>query len=180
MRVCGLSCDPTTEPKEAKPLLENPSRPTTHGYAGSEEFIRLQFEEYLLALLSSVKYRQYTQKHGNDPKALLSETSKFRESGVCLYYTNSTQQDGDPANDFNSDWINAWTQTANYQLFQKSTDSHLFDIVEPRHPCAGGLTVEDVQRRLAQYPLALLSHLPLSRQLTQSIDKSPNYTWMSA
>jgi hypothetical protein len=28
-------------------------------------------------------------------------------------------------------------------------DSHLFDIVEPRHPCAGGLTIEDVQRRLA-------------------------------
>lgn len=30
-------------------------------------------------------------------------------------------------------------------------DSHLFDIVEPRHPCAGGLTIEDIQRRLAQY-----------------------------
>lgn len=30
-------------------------------------------------------------------------------------------------------------------------ESHLFDVVEPRHPCAGGLTVEDVQRRLAQW-----------------------------
>ena len=30
-------------------------------------------------------------------------------------------------------------------------DSHLFDIVEPRHPCAGGLTIEDIQRRLTQY-----------------------------
>ena len=35
---------------------DSPSNTTTHGYAGSEEFIRLQFEEYLLALLSSEKY----------------------------------------------------------------------------------------------------------------------------
>lgn len=59
-----------------KSFPENPSRPNTHGYAGSEDFIRLQFEEYLLALLSSVKYQQYVQKHGNDPKALLSETCR--------------------------------------------------------------------------------------------------------
>jgi hypothetical protein len=30
-------------------------------------------------------------------------------------------------------------------------DSHIFDIVDPKHPCSGGLTVEDIQRRLAQY-----------------------------
>ena len=52
---------------------EHPSRPTTHGYAGSEEFIRLQFEEYLLALISAVKYRLHIERHGDDPKALLSE-----------------------------------------------------------------------------------------------------------
>jgi hypothetical protein len=33
----------------------NPSRPKDHGFPGSEEFIRMQFEEYLLAMLSSVK-----------------------------------------------------------------------------------------------------------------------------
>ncbi|KAI5283596.1 late secretory pathway protein avl9, partial [Ascosphaera aggregata] len=32
----------------------HPEQPKTHGYLGSEEFIRLQFEEYLLALLSSM------------------------------------------------------------------------------------------------------------------------------
>jgi hypothetical protein len=39
--------------------------------------------------------------------------------------------------------------TENFALFERTTDSHLFDVVEPRHPCAGGLTIEDVQRRLA-------------------------------
>lgn len=111
---------------------EYPGRPANHGYTGSEDFIRLQFEEYLLALLSCVKYRQFVEKHGSDPKALLSDAQ------------------GDPANDFGAAWIEAWMQTDNYRVFSKFTDSHLFDVVEPRHPTTGALSVEDVQRRVAQ------------------------------
>lgn len=111
---------------------KNPSRPKDMGYAGSEEFIRLQFEEYLLALISAVKYKQFVAKHKDDSKALLAEV------------------EGDPSAEFSNEFISSWTTTENYALFDRSTDSHLFDIVEPRHPCAGGLTMEDVQRRLAQ------------------------------
>jgi hypothetical protein len=60
------------------------------------------------------------------------------------------QLEGDPTYDFGTDWIEAWMQTENYRIWDKNTDSHLFDIVEPKHPCAGGLTIDDVQRRLAQ------------------------------
>lgn len=104
----------------------NPSRPKTMGYMGSEEFIRLQFEEYLLALLSSVKYHLYLS---HSPPLPTSE--------------------GDPTIDFNPDFIHAWRQTSNFALFDSHTDSHLFDIVEPRHPTAGNLSFEDIQRRLA-------------------------------
>ena len=110
----------------------NPSRPKTMGYAGSEEFIRLQFEEYLLSLASCVKYRAHLAKHANNPRMLLPEI------------------EGDPSADFNNDFIEAWQRTDNYRIWNSFTDSHLFDIVEPRHPCAGGLTLEDIQRRLAQ------------------------------
>lgn len=105
------------------------------GYMGSEEFIRLQFEEYLLALLSSVKYHLYLHNNNNSsspPKETLTDI------------------EGDPALDFNIDWIDAWRSTSSFHLFNKHTASHLFDIVEPRHPTAGNLTIEDVQRRLAQ------------------------------
>lgn len=95
---------------------------------GSEEFIRLQFEEYLLALLSSVKYHVYLESPQNAP--LLSV-------------------EGDPSQDFNPDWIDSWRQTSSYALFASHTDSHLFDIVEPRHPTAGNLSFDDIQRRLA-------------------------------
>jgi len=110
----------------------NPSRPRDMGYTGSEEFIRLQFEEYLLALLASVKYHDYAFTHKENTKALLTEV------------------DGDPSSEYGNDFISAWQKTENYKLFSQKTDSHLFDVIEPRHPCAGGLTIEDVQRRLAQ------------------------------
>ena len=46
------------------------------GYMGSEDFIRLQFEEYLLSLIASVKYHIHLKVKGNDPKMLLSEIGK--------------------------------------------------------------------------------------------------------
>lgn len=109
----------------------NPSRPKNMGYAGSEEFIRLQFEEYLLAFLSSVKYHSYAFTHAENTKSLLTEV------------------EGDPSAEFGTEFSAYWQTTENYKLFNRTTDSHLFDVVEPRHPCAGGLTIEDVQRRLA-------------------------------
>jgi hypothetical protein len=110
----------------------NPSRPKTMGYVGSEEFIRLQFEEYLLSLVSSVKYHNSLTKHGGGQKMMLPHV------------------EGDPSNDFGSEFVEYWSRTENYRIWNANTDSHLFDIVEPKHPCAGGLTIDDVQRRIAQ------------------------------
>lgn len=110
----------------------NPGRPKTMGYVGSEEFIRLQFEEYLLSLISSVKCHNYLQHHAHNPRAMLPEV------------------EGDPAMDFGHDWIESWTRSENYRIWERNTDSHLFDIVPPKHPCAGGLTIDDVQRRIAE------------------------------
>lgn len=127
----------------------DPSRPKTHGYAGSEEFIRLQFEEYLFAFLSAEKYHQYLSKQTTpDPKALLADV------------------EGDPSIEFSTAFRDAWQQTENYKLWQRLTDLHLFDIVEPRHPCAGGLTIEDVQRRLA----AQVAELHLDERFSQTRD----------
>ncbi|KUJ16840.1 uncharacterized protein LY89DRAFT_66177 [Mollisia scopiformis] len=110
----------------------NPGRPKTMGYVGSEEFIRLQFEEYLLSLISAVKCHNYMQHHAHNPNVMLP------------------QVEGDPSTDFGADWIEAWSRSENYRIWDRYTDSHLFDIVEPKHPCAGGLTIEDVQRRLSE------------------------------
>ncbi|KAF3043348.1 late secretory pathway protein avl9 [Didymella keratinophila] len=123
----------------------NPARPKDHGYAGSEEFIRMQFEEYLLAMLSSVKYKLYMEKHPSH-EPLMPEVH------------------GDPASEFSNEWVHGWMQTENFRIWNKYTDSHLFDIVDPKHPCSGGLSVEDVQRRLA----AQVAELHLDERLEKS------------
>lgn len=110
------------------------------GYAGSEEFIRLQFEEYLLALLSCVSL-----SIDRESKPLSDTTNNGRSA--------STDRSGEPnpIGDFNVEFISAWKLTSNFALFARLTAGFpLYDIVEPRHPTAGGLSVEDVQRRLAQ------------------------------
>jgi hypothetical protein len=137
------------------------------GYAGSEEFIRLQFEEYLLALLSAVKFKIYTENKREDPKQVIVDVGKVIWNGH-VFKTHHADEfvEGDPASDFGNDWVKAWMQTENFRIFNKFTgkkccllgrflalmvlDSHIFDIVDPNHPCTGGLTIEDVQRRLAQ------------------------------
>ncbi|KAK2795727.1 late secretory pathway protein avl9 [Onygenales sp. PD_12] len=109
----------------------HPEQPKSHGYLGSEEFIRLQFEEYLLALLSAEKYHDEITTRGAAAPGLDIE--------------------GDPASEFGNEFLERWRTTSNYALFHKLTsDSLLFSIVEPRHPCAGGLGIDDIQRRLAQ------------------------------
>ncbi|KAJ5915727.1 Late secretory pathway protein AVL9 [Penicillium verhagenii] len=118
----------------------HPSRPKTLGFMGSEEFIRLQFEEYLLALLSSMKYHEELVSHssGDSPHRSRTQLQNFNI-------------EGDPALDFNAEFLAQWQKTSNYALFSRLTsDALLFSITEPRHPSAGGLTMDDIQRRLSQ------------------------------
>lgn len=49
-------------------------------FSGSEEMIRLHFEEYLLALLSAVKYRLYLETHKGNDNALLTDFGNWYPS----------------------------------------------------------------------------------------------------
>src|SRR5690606_19651827 len=111
----------------------DPTRPKSMGFVGSEDYIRLQFEEYVLALVSSVKYHLFLEKHAGEPHKLLPDI------------------EGDPSTDFGTEWVEMWKRTENFRIFMSCTDSELFDLVPPRHVCAGGLSLEDVQRRLNQW-----------------------------
>ena len=105
----------------------NPSQPKTMQYQGSEEQIRKEFEAYILGLISSVKYHNF----------IVSNPS------------NSATAEPDPATDFGLEWVEAWSKTENYRMWNSNTDVNLFAVSEPKHPCAGGLTIDDVQRRIA-------------------------------
>jgi len=59
-------------------LIADPDRPKGMSFTGSEDFIRMQFEEYILSLLSSVKYSQYLETHANSSNMRLAEVGKLR------------------------------------------------------------------------------------------------------
>ncbi|KAI4186250.1 MAG: hypothetical protein L6R41_003607 [Letrouitia leprolyta] len=122
---------------------QNPSRPNTLAYMGSEEFIRLQFEEYLLALLASVKYHLYLTTNQ-------TISPHHHHHAHLSHHHHPTNDHPSPITDFNPDWLSAWLLTPSYTLFQSTTSPHLFDIVDPKHPTAGNLSIEDVQRRITQ------------------------------
>ncbi|KAL2431798.1 Late secretory pathway protein AVL9 [Exophiala dermatitidis] len=125
---------------------DNPSQPKNLGYAGSEDAIRLQFEEYILSLLSSAAYQVYHEEtnSGNTGGSTVGGTGTTATEQEKDLYT-------DISADFNPDFLAMWRTTHNFALFDKLTrNNRIFDIVEPRHPTAGGLSVEDVQRRLQQ------------------------------
>ncbi|PHH74757.1 hypothetical protein CDD82_4797 [Ophiocordyceps australis] len=122
----------------------NPGRPKTMQYLGSEEFIRSQFEAYILGLISSVKYHNYLPENGDGPRSSYT--------GV-----------DDPAIDYGLDWVEAWKRTENYRMWDAHTDSNMFAVSEPKHPCAGGLNMDDVQRRIAEQ----VKELHLDERLAQ-------------
>lgn len=140
----------------------DPSRPTTHGYTGSEDAIRLSFEEYILSLLSSTAYKNHFD---NNPNPYLSTSG----GGV---QDERYPDPAETANDFNSEFLKIWRGSPNYELWHRLTsDAALFELVEPRHPTAGGLNIEDVQRRVG----AAVAELHLderTRQARQSAGKA--------
>ncbi|KAF9423964.1 late secretory pathway protein avl9 [Podila epigama] len=101
-------------------------------YAGSDDYLRAKFEEYILTLLSSVKHSQYAQID-DSIEAIGNNTSE----------RNMTS-------DYGTHFIKAWQQTPNYQLWNDFVDWELLnEIVAPGHPCQGNFSLAHVQRRLA-------------------------------
>ncbi|KAG0030588.1 late secretory pathway protein avl9 [Podila clonocystis] len=100
-------------------------------YAGSDDYLRAKFEEYILTLLSSVKHSQFTQVDDSI-------------DGI------GNPTDRNMTSDYGNHFIKAWQQSPNYQLWNDFVDWELLnEIVAPGHPCQGNFSLAHVQRRLA-------------------------------
>ena len=112
----------------------NPARPSHLGFKGSEDYIRILFEQYTIALLSATKFHLYLTSVPAHKRSL----SAFSDL------------EADPSLDFSEPWLDAWKTTSSFALWNRLTDAHLFDLVDPRHPTAGGFSIDDFNRRFAQ------------------------------
>lgn len=97
---------------------DHPSRPTTMGYAGSEEFIRLQFEEYLLAFLSSTAYQIHTES-----ESLSSSQPSHSQPPSSSSGTSTPTPQSSPI-DFSPDFLLLWRQTTNFALWSHLTSDN--------------------------------------------------------
>ncbi|KAK0521319.1 hypothetical protein OC842_006821 [Tilletia horrida] len=109
----------------------DPSRPAGMQYEGSDDHLRARFEEYICAMLASVKYSQFDKTAGRTDTALAGTAG------------SSTQA-------FGLEFLDAFMRTKAFPSWNLSTDPMIFDIIDHRHPCDGKTSaIEDVGLRLA-------------------------------
>lgn len=144
---------------------EDPSRPTTLKYEGSEDWIRARFEDYICSMLSCVKYSTFLGKSNPDP---LSKTTATAGTAAGTNTATIEAPDAHAAiHSFNPLFINAFKSTAAHTIWDNTTSSLLFDLVPYRHPCGGKVsTLEDVGLRLSAglYDLKLEEQLHSGRE----------------
>ncbi|EGO24143.1 hypothetical protein SERLADRAFT_362188 [Serpula lacrymans var. lacrymans S7.9] len=118
--------------------------PTGIHFKGSDDYLRAKFEEYIFAALASVRYREFL--------------IKGKGGGVII----AGGPDVNSIEDFNPLWITEFMKTNAYQVWDRTTDPMLFDIVEPRHPCnEKPSVVADIGLRLSEG----IQELKLDQQL---------------
>ncbi|QPG74941.1 hypothetical protein FOA43_002279 [Brettanomyces nanus] len=104
------------EPASSKMLNSNAL--DIGSYNGGDDFIRYQFEDYLIGMLSTIKYDQFL--------------SANKDNLQTLSYLNLNQFE-DQVTEFNSRFIDRYMQTQNFKLFEKYTEDELFNFFEPCH-----------------------------------------------
>ncbi|GMF40220.1 unnamed protein product [[Candida] boidinii] len=89
-------------------------------YKGSDDFIRWQFEDYLIGMLSTVKYDNFLQNANNTQlRSLNFSTDSVIKNEIDM---------------FNIKFINHWKENClNYKIFNSSSDDELFNFFEPKH-----------------------------------------------
>ncbi|QRW27025.1 Late Secretory pathway protein AVL9 [Rhizoctonia solani] len=137
----------------------DPSRPLGMQFKGSDDYLRAKFEEYIYTALSTVKYADFLNK-GKQSEVLVPGTAS--ESSVPY---------------FNEAWVAGFRTTRAYDQWNRITDPVLFDIIEPKHPCAGQVTLaSDLGLRISEG----LNDLRLEENLGPTRDRISNVISMGS
>ena len=108
----------------------DPTRPTSMGFHGSDDYLRTRFEDYICAMLSSTKYADFLAKSDAEQVAIQAPDASTTSS-------------------FGAEFLTALRSTEAFSLWNSVTDPMLFDIVDHKHPCEGKTSaIEDVGLRL--------------------------------
>ncbi|RUS33261.1 transport protein Avl9-domain-containing protein [Jimgerdemannia flammicorona] len=152
--------------------VNDPTRPTTNSYSGSDDFLRARFEEYVLSLLSSVKHAQSQQQGAQSREEsamqIMQQQQQQAAAAAALGVEDGAyeipagpgerdtlgsgmvaEKEKNYLTDYNTNWITAWYATNNYKVWDDYTDHEIYEIVEPGHPGQGNFSIEDIQNQLS-------------------------------
>lgn len=82
-------------------------------FAGSDDYIRYQFEDYLSLLVLSVRYEQYVDRFSQPPPGFERGLGELSDFGLVF--------------------VDKWRETENYKIWNQSADEFIFNFVEPVH-----------------------------------------------
>lgn len=105
--------------KLSKTVNHNPSIENGH-YKGGDDFIRSQFEDYIIGMLSTIKYDQFLKKHaeaGND--------AIFKQLGLDSFSNDIAK--------FNLKFVAKFKSSRVGLHWDLNTEDELFNFFEPRH-----------------------------------------------
>lgn len=137
---------------------DDPTRPISMQFQGSDDHLRAKFEEYITALLASVKYSDYLAAHRAEPDPIIASDRPTSES-------------------FGAEFVHALKQTRCFELWNRTTDQMIFDLFEKKHPCEGKTsTLEDVSLRLTSgiYDMHLDEKLALPKETREMVSNALN------
>lgn len=111
-------------------------------YVGSDDYIRYQFEDYLLSLLLTTRYNQYVEKFGAPPPGFNNTDNKSHGShGHDDWSSTSDVETNNVQNGnltlFNKKFIEQWVKTANFRIWNSVADEFVFNFLDPKHLAVG-------------------------------------------
>lgn len=137
---------------------DDPTRPISMQFQGSDDHLRAKFEEYITALLASVKYSDYIAGNRAEPDPIIASDRPTSDS-------------------FGAEFVHALKQTRCFELWNRTTDQMIFDLFEKKHPCEGKTsTLEDVSLRLTSgiYDMHLDERLALPKETREMVSNALN------
>lgn len=124
-----------------KNIMEGVTMGKNEIYIGSDDFVRYQFENYLLSLLATTRYDQYMQKFNQPPPGFSNTTFSTKRDSykqndnsldreVAAHVNNS--ENGKLAL-FNKKFYELWCATNNYRIWNSMADEFIFNFICPKH-----------------------------------------------
>ncbi|ORX85005.1 hypothetical protein BCR32DRAFT_106895 [Anaeromyces robustus] len=115
-------------------------------FDGSDPSIRSKFELYLFSLLYSIKL--YTTSPSNSTIENQIHQMEINNQIIRPEQVNVITQEfiqKELLTDFNLEWLKAWMDTKNYNLWEVTTDSDVLDVPIDGHPCKGSSAFDGVE-----------------------------------